>query len=414
MNFFICNRYETKNEDIYLIRRCKNPTKKSYYYEEEYYDSILNPEKTFILSKNDNQKPETESLDNSDELQIIEYPYKHQQSQNNLKKCILNKAKTGRSFINDFQYFAKISNMNNNEEKQLKKDLNKNSSNACLSTNFERNVDDRLLSDDFEFDLEDTIKGEDNINFKKLNLENKNNNNNSYFYPVLNKEKKINDNNLEFKNPNDKNKSLNNIPKSYKSNFNTNKKEKKPKKKKIEKKKILHPSKSFRKDSENNVNKYRNLNLFNKNLTNNFNKNIKNKNKNKSNIYNKKKEFNWIFSKSLNTNKSTYTDISYTHRNLNKYKKEKLNHKKLSGYSFLTCGTNTNTNTNTYTNEIKNKKLNDNYDFDIANIIKEKFKKKIINSHFLKKGKLNEKENNNYSTKEVIRQFRHYKRKYLP
>lgn len=414
MNFFICNRYETKNEDIYLIRRSKNPTKKSYYYEEEYYDSILNPEKTFILSKNDNQKPETESLDNSDELQIIEYPYKHQQSQNNLKKCILNKAKTGRSFINDFQYFAKISNMNINEEKQLKKDLNKNSSNACLSTNFERNVDDRLLSDDFEFDLEDTIKGEDNINFKKLNLENKNNNNNSYFYPVLNKEKKINDNNLEFKNPNDKNKSLNNIPKSYKSNFNTNKKEKKPKKKKIEKRKILHPSKSFRKDSENNVNKYRNLNLFNKNLTNNFNKNIKNKNKNKSNIYNKKKEFNWIFSKSLNTNKSTYTDISYTHRNLNKYKKEKLNHKKLSGYSFLTCGTNTNTNTNTYTNEIKNKKLNDNYDFDIANIIKEKFKKKIINSHFLKKGKLNEKENNNYSTKEVIRQFRHYKRKYLP
>lgn len=413
MNFFICNRYETKNEDIYLIRRSKNPTKKSYYYEEEYYDSILNPEKTFILSKNDNQKPETESLDNSDELQIIEYPYKHQQSQNNLKKCILNKAKTGRSFINDFQYFAKISNMNINEEKQLKKDLNKNSSNACLSTNFERNVDDRLLSDDFEFDLEDTIKGEDNINFKKLNMENKNNNN-SYFYPVLNKEKKINDNNLEFKNPNDKSKSLNNIPKSYKSNFNTNKKEKKPKKKKIEKRKILHPSKSFRKDSENNVNKYRNLNLFNKNLTNNFNKNIKNKNKNKSNIYNKKKEFNWIFSKSLNTNKSTYTDISYTHRNLNKYKKEKLNHKKLSGYSFLTCGTNTNTNTNTYTNEIKNKKLNDNYDFDIANIIKEKFKKKIINSHFLKKGKLNEKENNNYSTKEVIRQFRHYKRKYLP
>ena len=409
MNFFICNRYETKNEDIYLIRRSKNPTKKSYYYEEEYYDSILNPEKTFILTKNDNQKPETESIDNSEELQIIEYPYKHQQAQNNLKKGILNKSKMGRSFINNFQYFAQISNMNNNEEKKLKKDLNKNSSNACLSTNFERNVDDRLLSDDFEFDLEDTIKGEDNINIKKLNMENKNNNNNnnSYFYPVLNKEKKINNNNnLDCKNHNDKNKVLNNIPKSYKSNLNTNKKDKKPTKKKIDKKKILHPSKSFRKDSEISVNKYRNLNLFNKNLTNNFNKSIKNKNK--SNIYNKKKEFNWIFSKSLNTNKSSYTDISYTHRNLNKYKKEKLNHKKLSGNCILTCGTNTNT------NEIKNKKLNDNYDFDIASIIKEKFKKNIINSHFLKKGKLNEKEKNNYSTKEVIRQFRHYKRKYLP
>lgn len=386
MNFFICNRYETKNEDIYLIGRKNHINKKkSNYHKQE----ILNPEKTFVLIKDNKKESASENIDKSDELQIIEYPYNDQHIQNNLKKGVYNRTKIGGSFINNFQYYAKINNMNNNEENN-KKDFNKNSTNACLSTNFERNIDDKLLSENIEYDIDDTIKGEDNININKLKLTN-NNISSSHNYPVKNNKKHL-FNNLSCNNfdneKNNKNMSKNYKRDKSKSSNNSNKKIKSNIKKKFEDKKILQPSKSFLKVSEkNNINKYKQLN---KNLTNNFNPSIKNKSENN---VNKKKECNNLFNKSLKCKKF---------RNTNNYNNNILNDRKLNGKNILTCETNTNENSNII--------VNNNTDFDIANIIKEKFKKNIVNSNFLKNGKSTDKDKSNYSTKEVIKKFRYYKR----
>ena len=88
-------------------------------------------------------------------------------------------------------------------------------------------------------------------------------------------------------------------------------------------------------------------------MTNNFNPSIKNKSENN---VNKKKECNNLFNKSLKCKKF---------RNTNNYNNNILNDRKLNGKNILTCETNTNENSNII--------VNNNTDFDIANIIKEKF-----------------------------------------
>ena len=342
MNFFICNRYDSYYDDIYLIGKNYPPNKKICFYlqEKNDYNSIY--EKTYILTKNnDKNNFISEGVNDSEELQIIDYPYHSQQDQHNLKKNILNKSKCPKSFINQFHNYSKINGNNKNKNKIKKFIFN-------TSSNLVRNIDDRLPSNDIELEINDTIKGEDNLNLFKIKKEkgylNENNvkRNNAGKSVIkdlisqnLNLEKKDSS-----KNKNSQNKNLYEYTKKNK--------------------KLLHSSKSFIKENKN-PNNYKNINE--------------------------------IPLKSI-TNKSTKNNIIL---NCCKTFRNKCNNivKKKNSHSFFGD------------KEINYKNFKYDYN-DIVETIKENIFRKIKN---LENRKLLEKEQNKYTAKEVIRQFRHYKRK---
>ena len=111
MNFFICNRYDSKNEDIYLISPNNDINDDQNNLNQE-VQSSNNEENAFVIEKYKNRKkPASESLEESEELQIIEYPYKQQQNQfHNIFQN--DKPKYDGSFINNIQYFDNFNNIN--------------------------------------------------------------------------------------------------------------------------------------------------------------------------------------------------------------------------------------------------------------------------------------------------------------
>ena len=190
MNFFICNRYDSKKEDIHIITPeipiDKNKIK---YYNYEYLKK-LSKLKTNNISNSENAKNISQNLeDNSDELQIIEYPYQTQHNNYNLNTFYSNKSNSNSSFTdNNIGFFNCFnSSKNNNDcfyENKLNKNLNKmkntfscksNSNTENSIINQKKNkIRNKINFDNTDMDLEDTIKGEDNINISKLKIRNKN------------------------------------------------------------------------------------------------------------------------------------------------------------------------------------------------------------------------------------------------
>ena len=193
MNLFICNRIDNRNEDIYILTPnlpfgIYNDKYKLHYYKYNPKKSI-NLEKTLILSQNEDRKKNiNNNNEESDELQIIDYPYKSQQPHNGLNESFFYNSKITNSFIDNNSGVYSCLNLNNNDGKYFgnKKAKDKNRKKKSFSflsnSNMNRNYNESMHSD---LNLEDTIKGEDNINISIL----KNENFNKYMNMNLKKQK---------------------------------------------------------------------------------------------------------------------------------------------------------------------------------------------------------------------------------
>ena len=350
MNIFICNRYDSKKEDIHIITPDipidKNKIK---YYNYEYFKN-LSKLKTNNISNSENAKNISQDLeDNSDELQIIEYPYKTQQNNYNLNTFYSNKTNSNNSLADNNIGYLNCFNIskNNNErfyENKLNRDLNKMKNTFSFKSN--SNSEDSIFKQinnkinlDNTIDLEDTIKGEDNINISKLKMRNKNikpkkqinnlknipnriknNKNKSHFKNILIQYGDLNIN--EFTSQNDNNINKNIIITQSKGKLNKNvSKNPNPRKQKNK-----STNKSFsNKIIKNNINKYQNDSSINTDyITNNCfcktrNNNIKNhllfhKNNSKNNFfindYKQKESFNSKYINDIiNDNKSVMETI---------------------------------------------------------------------------------------------------------
>ena len=179
MNLFICNRIDKTYEDIYILNPnlpfdIYNDKYKLHYYKYNQNKSI-NLEKTLVLSQNEDKKTNTKhNKEESDELQIIDYPYKSQRPHNELNESFFYDSKITNSFIDNNSGVYNCLNLNNNDEryfgnKKVKKKSKKKSFSFLSNSNMNRNYNESKYSD---LSLEDTIKGEDNINISILKNEN--------------------------------------------------------------------------------------------------------------------------------------------------------------------------------------------------------------------------------------------------
>ena len=219
MNLFICNRIDNTNEDIYIL----SPNLPFDIYNDKYklhlykynQNKSINLEKTLVLSQNEDRKTNTKhNKEESDELQIIDYPYKSQRTHNELNESFFYNSKITSSFIENNSGVYNCLNLNNNDEryfgnKKVKDKYRKKQSFSFLSNSNmnNRNYNESRYS---ELSLEDTIKGEDNINISILKNENLNKNINMNLKKQKNKMKKF-ENNIYSKNKS--------IPYYYKNNL---------------------------------------------------------------------------------------------------------------------------------------------------------------------------------------------------
>lgn len=184
MNIFICNRYDSKNEDIYLITsRIPNEKDKIYCYKYDQNRNI-NLERTYhLISEESHKNNIPQKNEESEELQIIEYPYQPHQTQNSLNRFYSSLSKMNNSLINndsDYYNCFNHTNINNNKEniekkRMIKKLSRKKQSFSCfsnLNSNIESQINDKISFE--SSDVEDTIKGEDNINISKYKMRHKN------------------------------------------------------------------------------------------------------------------------------------------------------------------------------------------------------------------------------------------------
>ena len=181
MNLFICNRIDNTNEDVYILTPnlpfdIYNDKYKLHYFKYNQNKSI-NLEKTLVLSqKEDIKKITKHNSEESEELQIIDYPYKSQRTPNELNESFFYNSKITNSYIDNNSGVYNCLNLNNNDEKcfENKKAKKQNSKKQSLSflsnSNIKRNYNESMYSDLY---LEDTIKGEDNINISILKNENR-------------------------------------------------------------------------------------------------------------------------------------------------------------------------------------------------------------------------------------------------
>ena len=178
MNFFICNRYDSKKENIFILSS-KSPINK------DNYKLLKNPllknlllEEIHNISNNDLSQ-NLQNSDKSEQLEIIEYPYTSSLSNNNLGNNFVNKFKENNNSIDNETSFYNCFSWDKIEEKNqinMNKKIRFNNSNNNISkTNL--NIisnKNKLRLNDSEIDVDDTIKGEDNFNITKLKSLNKN------------------------------------------------------------------------------------------------------------------------------------------------------------------------------------------------------------------------------------------------
>ena len=178
MNFFICNRYDSKKENIFILSS-KSPINKNNYKLLKYpFLKNLLLEEIHNINNNDVSQ-NLQNSDNSEQLEIIDYPYSSSKSNNNLGNHFINKCTENKNSIdNESSYYNCFTWDKIEEKNQIKMDkqrLNNNSKNNISKTslNIISNKNKFKLNDS-EIDIDDTIKGEDNFNITKLKSINKN------------------------------------------------------------------------------------------------------------------------------------------------------------------------------------------------------------------------------------------------
>ena len=182
MNIFICNRYDSKKENIYVIspkfpfdknniKVLKNPLVKNLILEE-----INNINKNSITNINNTNNPNSEE---SEELQIIDYPYSPVTSNINLGNHFKNKFRYDSSVDYNTSFYNCFDIETVEEKKQIR--MNRNNSNIERkkevyygNSNIKDKFESKFMLNESQIDVEDTIKGEDNINITKLKSINKN------------------------------------------------------------------------------------------------------------------------------------------------------------------------------------------------------------------------------------------------
>jgi len=203
MNFFICNRYDSQRENLYIISPkgpfTKNNLKqfKGHFLKNLLLEEINNIDKNSIsnIGITNNQNPE-----DSEELQVIEYPYSQSQPFIKLGNRFSNRFKYNSSIDSDKSYYNCFNFDNIEEKNQIRmyrnnKDINETKEINTENDNPRKKFDNKFKLNDSQIDVEDTIKGEDNINISKLksfykNFENKRQTHNIKLIPNKNKNKK--------------------------------------------------------------------------------------------------------------------------------------------------------------------------------------------------------------------------------
>ena len=181
MNFFICNRYDSKKENIYIISPKSPITKDNLKLLKYPFLKSLLLEDIHNINNNDISQ-NVQNLDNSEQLEIIEYPYSPSQSNNILENHFVNKYEESNSSIDNESSFYNCFNWDKIEEKnQIKinkkrriNEMNKINNNNISKTSLNINNKNKFKLNDSEIDVDDTIKGEDNFNITKLKSMNKN------------------------------------------------------------------------------------------------------------------------------------------------------------------------------------------------------------------------------------------------
>ena len=179
MNIFICNKYDSKKEDIHIITPNIPIDKNMILYLN--YEHIKNLKKLkYNLANTKNEKNLSQGKEDSDELQIIEYPYQPQQTNYDLNEHYSNKSRgTNSNNETNIEYFNCFNNHKNKDcfyERKIINDFHKmKHSFSCLSESLLNNsINNKLIiknyNDNSDLDIEDTIKGEDNINISKLKI----------------------------------------------------------------------------------------------------------------------------------------------------------------------------------------------------------------------------------------------------
>ena len=179
MNIFICNKYDSKKEDIHIITP-NIPINENWisYYN---YEKIKNLKKLkYKLAYTKNEKNLSQEMEDTDELQIIEYPYQPQQANHNLNTHYSNKSRgTNSNTETNIEYFNCFNSHKKNDsfyERKIINDFHKmKHSFSCLSESLlDNSINNKLINknynDNSSIDIEDTIKGEDNINLSKLKV----------------------------------------------------------------------------------------------------------------------------------------------------------------------------------------------------------------------------------------------------
>ena len=179
MNFFICNRYDSKKENFYVLSS-KIPNKK--YISKKIKSPIL---KNLLLEEINNlnknkvsniHKCNDKNSEESEDLQIIDYPYIESQPFVKLKNRFSKKFKSNSSdsSIDEDKSYYNCFNFDKIEEKsQITTNKNKKNEMYCSYNNSKNKFEQKLKLDDSQIDIEDTIKGEDHININKLKSVNK-------------------------------------------------------------------------------------------------------------------------------------------------------------------------------------------------------------------------------------------------
>ena len=217
MYIFICNRYESKNEDLYIISNNTPFDKDKIHYYKYDNNKKINLEITNHLSNEESRQNfiSQKNEEESDELQIIDYPYQSNKIHNNVNEHYLNKHKFNKSFINNNRRHINLfNNQKNKDESKIIKKIGrkKNSFSGLSRPNFEKKINNKIYFENRDSsDIDDTIKGEDNINISKYKMR----------YKIIKNKNELNDIKNKQINIYNKNNNKNNLIK--KNQFNINK-----------------------------------------------------------------------------------------------------------------------------------------------------------------------------------------------
>ena len=182
MNIFICNLYDSKKENVYVLSKIPISKDNRIHFKNPFLKNLLLEEINNLNQNSINNIEKTNNLNSeeSEELQIIDYPYSHLSSNINLGNRFVKKFNNNSSIYDDNSYYNCFNIENAEERDQIKLNRSNNvikRKNQIFSGNNNLNLKNKFMNkfqlDDSQIDIEDTIKGEDNINITKIKSLNK-------------------------------------------------------------------------------------------------------------------------------------------------------------------------------------------------------------------------------------------------